>query len=274
MRIGLVTVYFGQFPWYFPYFLHSAKFNADVDFILFTDNASTDFIIAPNVRLINYSIEEFNRTATRKLGIQVDVANSYKLCDFKPAYGMIFQDELSSYDFWGYCDIDIIWGDIRCFMTDELLKKYDVISARHDYLTGCFSLFRNIEKFRSLFKESKDYLKVFSSDEHFCFDETNFAFKEFDQGIHYSKISTQIESMTHVIFRLNETGKLKAYFEFQILEGFAGNMVWNNGKIIYRKEFECMFYHMVRFKKIYSESIDPGKSFVTNKFRIGKKKIY
>ncbi|MDF2478263.1 MAG: hypothetical protein K0S24_3746 [Sphingobacterium sp.] len=274
MKIGLITVYFGTLPWYFSYFLYTAKFNPDVDFILYTDNNCADFLIPSNVKLISFSIEDFNITATKKLKIPIKVTSSYKLCDFKPAYGTIFQEELSNYDFWGYCDIDIIWGDIRCFITDKLLERYDVISARHDYLTGCFSLFRNVEKFRTLYMESKDYLKVFSTDTHFCFDETNFAFEEFDQGKHYSEISSPIESMTHVILRLYEEKVLKAYFEFQILEGLAGNMLWDNGKIIYRKEFECMFYHLVRFKKIYSETIDPRKHFVRNRIRIGKKKIY
>jgi hypothetical protein len=274
MKIGLVIVYFGEFPWYFPYFLYSARFNPDIDFIIFTDSLSNCFKIPPNVKLLDYSLEEFNVTATKKLGIPVNVSNSYKLCDFKPAYGVIFQEDLSNYGFWGYCDIDIIWGDIRCFITDEVLKSYDVISARHDYLTGCFSLFRNVEKFRSLYLKSKDYLKVFLSDEHYCFDETNFAFEKFDMGIHYSKISTKIESMTHVVLRLDEERALKAYFEFQIIEGLAGNMLWHNGKLIYRKEFECMFYHLVRFKNIYSEQTNKNKNFDKNKFRIGKSKIY
>jgi len=51
---------------------------------------------------------------------------------------------------------------IRAFMTDELLNEYDVISARHDYLTGCFALYRNQPYFRELFKQSKDYRKVFT----------------------------------------------------------------------------------------------------------------
>ena len=45
-------------------------------------------------------------------------------------------------------------------MTDELLNEYDIISARYDYLTGCFALYRNNPFMRELFKQSRDNRKV------------------------------------------------------------------------------------------------------------------
>jgi len=108
---------------------------------------------------------------------------------------------------------------------------------------------------------------------NFYFDETNFAFETFEKGIHYSQIKTEVESMTHIVKRMEEEGKLKAYFEFQIIEGFAGNMLWDRGTLIYRKQFEAMLYHLVRFKRKYSEPVDLQRT-IPEKFRIGKQKIY
>jgi hypothetical protein len=79
--------------------------------------------------------------------------------------------------------------------------------------------------------------------------------------------------MTHVVRRLQETQQLRALFEFQIVEGFAGNLLWNQGTLIYRKEYEAMLYHLVRFKKKYAEVLDLQRQ-IPEKFRIGKKKIY
>ena len=45
--------------------------------------------------------------------MQVTLDRPYKLCDFKPAYGFIFGEYLKEYDYWGHCDIDIVWGDLR-----------------------------------------------------------------------------------------------------------------------------------------------------------------
>ena len=186
-------------------------------------------------------IEQFKTDAAKALGFDVAVESGYKLCDFKPAYGHIFADYIREYDFWGYCDVDVIFGNIRSFITDELLSEYDVINARHDYLTGCFSLYRNTPYFRELFRQSKDYQRVFTDTRNFFFDETNFAFEAFEKSLHYSQIRTEVESMTHVVRRLQEENKLKAYFEFQIVEGFAGNMLRKQGKLIYRKQFEACF---------------------------------
>ena len=70
-------------------------------------------------------------------------------------------------------------------MTDELLDQYDVISARHDYLTGCFALYKNNLYINSLFTHSKDFMKVFTSENNYFFDETNFAFKAFEKGCRF-----------------------------------------------------------------------------------------
>ncbi|GAB6120105.1 DUF6625 family protein [Dysgonomonas termitidis] len=271
--IAFLILYIGDYPWYFSYFLHSCKYNPNIDFYIYTDNPIIESSTPENVKLIPYSLNEFNKDAAKALGFPVNIEHGYKLCDFKPAYGYIFADLVKNYDFWGHCDIDIIFGNIRNFVTDAVLSKYDVISARHDYLTGSFALYRNGLFNNALFKQSKDYIKVFTSSENFCFDETNYAFKAFEIGLHRSEIKTEVESMTHVVKRLEEKRKLKPYFEFQILEGLAGNMLWDNGTLTYRKEFEVMYYHLIKLKTVYSEKNIQNR-VVPNKFRIGKKKIY
>ena len=64
-----------------------------------------------------------------------------------------------------------------------------------------------------------------------------------------------------------------SYFEFQIVESLTGNMLWNKGQLIYRREYEAMLYHLVCFKQKYAEPLDLQKQ-IPEKFRIGKKKIY
>jgi len=255
-RIIFIIPYIGNYPWYFPYFLKSASYNPSIDFKILSDAAIPSHVKPDNIELIPYSLQQFNQDATKALGFNINVEKGYKLCDFKPAYGYIFSELVKGYNFWGYCDVDVIFGNIRSFMTEELLNEYDVISARHDYLTGCFALYRNNQTMRELFKQSKDYQKVFTQPRNFFFDETNFAFDEFEAGLHYSQIHTEVESMTHLVRRLQGENKIKAYFEFQIIEGFGGNMLWDKGTLIYRKEFEILLYHLVRFKRKYSMETD------------------
>jgi len=190
-KIAVVICWFGDWPWYFEFFVHSVRYNKSIDFIIITDSP----IIIPlpsNIRIINLSLSEIKVLAFQKLGFEVAIENAYKLCDFKPAYGLFFEDLLTGYDFWAHGDLDIILGNIRHFLTAELLDTYDVIALRHDYLTGYFTPYRNNTKLNNLFKISKHYRTVFANAKHFCFDETNFCFKQFSNQIHYSRVTGDV----------------------------------------------------------------------------------
>ena len=141
ISIGLLTCWYGPYPWYFPYFINSCKANPTIDFIIISDNKQEILSKPENVKIIYKTLADIIEISQNVLGFPVDIEYPYKLCDFKPAYGFLFPDIVKKYDFWGHGDIDVVYGDIRNFMTEELLNTYDVISSRHDYITGtfCFS---------------------------------------------------------------------------------------------------------------------------------------
>jgi hypothetical protein len=270
--IGLLTCYIGKLPWYFDYFIHSCRYNPSVDFYLITDDTTYSRSLPNNVKLINNTLEEISALATQKLGFLISISTGYKLCDFKPAYGLIFEDILNGYDFWGHCDIDIIFGDIREFITDELLQNHDLISVRHDWLSGCFLLYKNTDKLNNLFLHSRDYKKVLTSDRHYCFDETNFAHDAFTDGKLWHEIGTEIESMTHVVKKLEADNYIKPFFDFFIIEGLPGRLKWENGRMFYRNKYEILFYHMIYFKKKYHPS---NRCFnIPNSFTISPTRIH
>src|SRR5580765_184722 len=159
--IVIIIPYFGKLPWYFDYFVHSCKYNLTVHFFIITDDYSYDERIPENIFMVHKTFEDIKTIITEKLQLNIVVDSSYKLCDFKPAYGLIFPEIVQDYDFWGMGDIDVIFGNIRNFITDEILENHDVISVRHEFLVGYFTLFRNCKKINELFKQSKDYEKVF-----------------------------------------------------------------------------------------------------------------
>jgi len=130
-RIVFIITYMGKYPWYFPYFLHSCRYNPTIDFLIFTDNNDLNIDLPANVKIIPNSLEQFKADAAQALGFDVAVQSGYKLCDFKPAYGYIFADYIKDYDFWGYCDVDVIFGNIRTFMTDEMLDEYESLSEKY-----------------------------------------------------------------------------------------------------------------------------------------------
>ena len=246
--IAILTCWYGSYPWYFPYFIHSCSSNPTIDFYLITDNLKAIENKPSNVKIIHKTLEEIKLTASKKLGFAINIDHPYKLCDFKPTYGFLFPEIIKGYDFWGHGDIDVVYGNIRNFMTKEILTTHDIISSRHDYTTGTFCLFRNNNFINHLFMESKDYKNVLSSAEHFCFDECNFLFQELQNGASIFDFPDNIQSMTYVVKKAEAEGKLKAFFDFIIIEGATGKIKWQNGKIIYKDLYEAMFYHLIKFK--------------------------
>jgi hypothetical protein len=247
-NIVLLICWKGKWPWYFRFFVHSVKYNPTIDFIIFTDEI-IEIELPENIKIVNYSLDDIGLIASEKLGFIVSLPNAYKLCDFKPAYGYIFNEHIKGYDFWGHCDIDLIFGDIRNFMNNKLLRKNEVISSRHDYVAGTFTLYKNTAKVNSLFKLSKDYKMVLTNGEHYCFDECNFLFKPLEQGQSILKLPSVIESMTHVVMKLKSEKKIRAFFDFMIFEGNTGDLMWRDGKVFYKNTYEGLYYNFIRFKK-------------------------
>ena len=247
--IAILTCWYGPYPWYFPYFICSSAYNPKIDFYIITDNRETIPNKPENIKIKNMALDEIKKKASAKLGFTVNIDRPYKLCDFKPAYGFLFPEIIKGYDFWGHGDIDVVYGNIRDFMTNEILNVYDVVSARHDYITGTFCLFRNNEKMNTLFMQSKDYITVLESADNFCFDECNYLFQELQSGASIFDYPNNIQSMTYVVQKAAKEEKLKAFFDFIIVEGTPGKIKWDKGKIVYKTIYEVMYYHLIKFKK-------------------------
>lgn len=248
-KIGFVICFFGELPWYFSFFIKSCIYNPTIDFIIFTDNYIAD--LPQNIRTIHFALSDFNQLASEKLGFDIKVKSGYKICDLRPAFGEIFLKYLSNYDFWGFCDIDIVFGNIRGFITDDLLSQHDIVSSRHDYITGSFLLFKNTHQINGLYRKSKDYHKVFTSDVHFCFDECNFKHSFLEKEISIFDVPCDIESMEYVIRKEYEQRNINVFFDYLVVDGLPGKLEWNNGALFYDNKFEILLYHMIRYKNNY-----------------------
>lgn len=168
LTIGIVSVYFGKLPDYFPVWLESCRKNPTVDFFVVTDQAVTSDI--PNVKLIASTLNELKVQASAVLGFDVVLDSPFKLCDFKPAYGMIFEELLTPYDYWGHCDLDLIWGDLRSFFEEYHLDRFDKFLP-----LGHLSLYRNTpennRRFMNEVEGLSNYREIFQKKENYLFDE-------------------------------------------------------------------------------------------------------
>lgn len=172
-KIIIILPYFGKLPNYFKFFLESCKKNDTIDFLIITDN--TIKCDSSNINIINCSFDEIKRKIQSKFQYEISLERPYKLCDYKLFYGYIFNEYISNYDFWGFCDCDLIFGDIRKFITEDILEKYSYILS-----LGHFHLSKNndesLEKILNSYISNKGYdIKyILSHDTNFTIDELPF----------------------------------------------------------------------------------------------------
>jgi len=82
---------------------------------------------------------------------------------------------ISGYPFFGYGDIDVIYGDIHSFYTEDLLARYDVLSTHPERLSGHFAVLRNTHTNRRAFENIRGYRSLLERQDYQRLDEVPFA---------------------------------------------------------------------------------------------------
>ena len=126
-----------------------------------------------NIICHKISFEEYCDNVSKHLKVDFHPEHAYKLCDLRPFYGFIHQDILEQYDFWGYGDNDLVYGNLEVLTSDNMLNSYDVITTMSERIAGHFAIFRNNEKYRTLGLKCPQWKEHLLSSEHVGFDESD-----------------------------------------------------------------------------------------------------
>lgn len=146
-RVCLILPYFGVLPNYFSIWLKTIEANSNIYVLLITDCDLSNYRLPKNVIVQKDTF--INTKKKIKKVIPLDnlcLHEPYKLCDYRPAYGLIFKEELKGYEYWGHCDPDIIWGDIESFLKEPIQNGCVRI-----YRRGHLTLYRNEDTFNTMF---------------------------------------------------------------------------------------------------------------------------
>ncbi len=168
-KICFIICWLGKLPGYLLIWLKTCEPNKEYTFLLFTDD-STFYPYPANVKYIPFSKKVFLARVKERLEENPSFKEAYRLCDFRPMYGVIFKEELAGYDYWGYCDIDVVFGRIKDFLPPKEVYQYDAI-----FNGGHFTIIKNDDRMNYLFKEKGalfGYKTVMRNDAIFAFDET------------------------------------------------------------------------------------------------------
>ena len=248
-KIAVIIPYFGKLPDNYDYWEKTALKNDSVDFILFTDNARDS---KKNIRIIKMSFRQYTDALREKISDKIVCPKPYKLCDFKPAIGVLWKELLVDYDFWGFCDLDLLFGNIRKFITDDILDKNDKI-----FITGHFSLYRNTKQMNELFMDKGEYPE-YNYEEAFTVKEACY-FDEF-RGMNLKCIRNGINVYHNKQLFLDIN---PSKFEFVNRKGTKVFCVWKDGKLstidANGDEEEWLYIHFQK-RNICCGSIDENKN--------------
>jgi len=259
-----ISFYSGPFPDYFRFFLDSCQRNPDVRFIIFNDTLEADRTLS-NVELKKLSRAEFESLVAEKLGFAVRITRGLKIAEFRPAFGLLFDDLLRGCDFWGYCDVDQIFGDIRKFMTQELLDRYDVITTTHRWVAGHFALFRNTAELLRLFARSPNFREVFQdSDRNWHFEESCLRWDGVERSVEDLAARNEPVSIYDLVQAAQKAGQLRALFGAGVIREHSATSVIDyerNGRTLVdrRTGEELLYHHLVTVKNFWWFYLPPWR---------------
>lgn len=176
-KIVLIQVWMGKIPDYFWYHYPTTKNLKNIDFLFYTDQI--DFKLDSE----NYNIKYINREILQDklseiLESEIKILSNKKISDVKSAYGEIFYEDIKGYDYFGFYDIDTLFGDLN-FWVREYIEEYDLISFGtpifHDRISGPLIIMKNSKRMRELYRLSlENFKKCFTHNEVEAWDEHAF----------------------------------------------------------------------------------------------------
>ena len=168
--ICILIPYFGRWPEWTELFFESCRWNPSIDWIILSDQPELAPSAPGNVVIRRLSLAQCLRHAEATLGINVSWMDSYKLCDLRPAFGHLFEPIIQNYAYFGYGDLDVIYGNIRKFLSKDVLE-HDCISFGQKHLNGHLCLLRNTPVGRYWYRELPDWKQRMEDPDYTHLDE-------------------------------------------------------------------------------------------------------
>lgn len=254
--VCFVIPYFGQWPFWFSFFLRSCQTNHDISWILYSDCPIPDELPS-NVRIITTSYSDYCDRVSDTLKINFRPLSPYKLCDLKPALGYVHEEELKGFDFWAFGDIDLVYGNLRSHFTSDRLARYEIIVTHERRVSGHCCLLRNSSFMQTAFMQVANWKELLSNPRHQWFDESAFSHlfirhKNWPRTL--SKITRPFSRWARSID--NVEAFTTPYGKIPWVDGsrdYPQQWFWNEGRLTNDRDGgrEFPYFHFVVWKKFF-----------------------
>lgn len=181
-KICMIIPYFGEFPKWFELYLLTCSKVSQIDFYYITD-CKVPNKSYKNTFFIKSTFKDYCNLVSKKLNIHFYPSGPYKLCDLKPFLGIIHKELIEDYDFWGFSDIDLIYGDVSDLLNQKILSEHDVISTHADRVAGHFTIIRTKSKYTYFCKKIHKWEAKLEKNEELGIDESDFSLVLFPRFI-------------------------------------------------------------------------------------------
>ncbi len=259
MKIAMFAPYFskpgGKFPNYFEYWQKSAGANSDIDFYIPTNIDTSRCRKYDNIHYLPMTDQDFWDKIQSVLDFPIS-HDYYKTGEYRILFGIIFKDIIREYDYWGYTELDMIYGDILKFVLPYLENGAEVIGQ-----TAPFRLIKNVEKLNLMpfndvegFEHPLTLERALSEDYCWFFSETS------GMNIRYYQAGIDVISLYDFF------GDIITKFHYLTCIGMEGKwgFNWNNGKLIgynsQNEQKEFMAIHLQK-RRMETNSEFPGERF-------------
>lgn len=267
-KVCFIIPYFGKFNNYFQLFLNSCRYNHEFNWLVFTDDNSS-YNYPSNVKVVYMEFSKLQNIFKNKFDFDICLERPYKLCDYKPTYGYIFQEYIKEYDYWGHCDVDVIFGNLKSVLESLLSHNYDKI-----FCLGHMTLYKNTNDNNQLFMKElngKSYKKIFQSDKILNFDEEwtdfniNRIFKAYGKSVYEEDLSLNVAVAFNKFRNCKYVGLSKApnNWGFEIEDYKEAVYIWSKGDLyrIYRNNNELnredfLYLHMQKRKMRLDKKVE------------------
>lgn len=276
--IVLFSLYLGEgLKLHYSYFdltLHSMRWNPTVDFMLlhvvsdedFAKPADVSTLVSypidppPNFRIKRIAYSRLQQLIKDRLGVHVPVsyAWSYKMAEYKPTFAHLFRELLvnprsgGGYQWWGYADLDVVWGNISHF-APLFYRGHPIINSGWIAPRGMCTFYINEPWTRVIFQVDPLFVHLLANNTYMNLDENGVSTRPenvVDGGAH------ALNMLMHIVLNKRKQrayhGKSandRLFVEKIDSVNWAGSVRWSRGnlKIVRETEFpamhEIMFYH-------------------------------
>jgi len=139
--ITMIMPYFGQLPEWIDIYFETCRWNDSIDYVFFTDAGPLGGELPPNVSIVPMTLAEFNQLYCSRFPDRRPIEHPYKICDIRPGYGILFREYIRDCPFFGWGDVDVVYGDVAGYLTPDMLSA-DVISFNRRHISGHLTIAR------------------------------------------------------------------------------------------------------------------------------------